>query len=603
MNNENDILEMLDRIDEEGISMSDDSYIDSDYEASERSDGNSIITDSDVDHTTTPSNSSDNNVSFDQNINFRPVNEPVSDVSIQSFSSDDESDVSDWEENKLDEIEDFNFDNNSAGIKIEINDDSSPIDVFLKIWDDDIFDLILTCTNNYQKKINSLNRPHTKYGRLKNVSPVTREDLEKFFGLCLLRGQLKLPVLRNAFSSNPLYYHPIFNATMSGRKFEKILRSLNCSEGLNLNTRDRLYKVTVLMNKLIKKFQDSFSPEEALSLDESMLLWRGRLIFRQYIKNKKHKYGIKFYELCSPDGYVLNIEIYKGKNVEVTGNSKINDLVLRLVKPYLNKGHHLYMDNYYNSVNLSNILYKQRTHTTGTLRSNRKNNPTSIVKKTLKLKKGDHCFAKKGPVYVSRWKDKREVFSITTGHHPEMVITSNRFCQQQSTKPRHIVEYNKNMSGIDRSDQMVSYYSSPKKTIRWYKKVIFHLLDISMWNAYYLYKKKLNNINLRYIDFHSSVITKLLHLPENIVHGSQLVNKKNIRIRTSDKPRNTSVVLEHVQEKIPHPPGWKRKGYYLRCRQCTSQKQVKQTSWRCKNCPEKPPLCPGPCFLDYHSVA
>lgn len=76
-----------------------------------------------------------------------------------------------------------------------------------------------------------------------------------------------------------------------------------------------------------------------------------------------------------------------------------------------------------------------------------------------------------------------------------------------------------------------------------------------MWNAYYLYKKKLNNINLRYIDFHSSVITKLLHLSENIVHGSQLVNKKNIRIRTSDKPRNTSVVLEHVQEKILHPPG------------------------------------------------
>jgi len=73
---------------------------------------------------------------------------------------------------------------------------------------------------------------------MKNVSPLTRTDLEKFFDLCLLRGQLKLPVLRNAFSSNPLYYHPIFNATMSGRKFEKILRSLNCSEDVSLNTRD-----------------------------------------------------------------------------------------------------------------------------------------------------------------------------------------------------------------------------------------------------------------------------------------------------------------------------------------------------------------------------
>lgn len=76
-----------------------------------------------------------------------------------------------------------------------------------------------------------------------------------------------------------------------------------------------------------------------------------------------------------------------------------------------------------------------------------------------------------------------------------------------------------------------------------------------MWNAYYLYKKKLNKDNYRYIDFHSDVITKLLHLPENIIHDSQLVSKKNIRIRTSNRPRNTSVVLEHVQEKIPHPPG------------------------------------------------
>jgi len=69
-----------------------------------------------------------------------------------------------------------------------------------------------------------------------------------------------------------------------------------------------------------------------------------------------------------------------------------------------------------------------------------------------------------------------------------------------------------------------------------------------------IYIKKLNNVNLRYIDFHSSVIKKLLHLPDNIVHGSQLVKNKNIRIRTSNQPRNTSVVLEHVQEKIPHPP-------------------------------------------------
>jgi hypothetical protein len=131
-----------------------------------------------VDHTTTPSNSSDNNVSFNESAFLRPVSEPVSDKSVQSFSSDSESEESDWEENIFGDI---NFDSNSAGIKVDINDDSSPIDVFFKIWDNDIFDLVLTCTNNCQKKINSLNRPHTKNGRMKNVSPLTRTDTKKVF--------------------------------------------------------------------------------------------------------------------------------------------------------------------------------------------------------------------------------------------------------------------------------------------------------------------------------------------------------------------------------------------------------------------------------------
>lgn len=60
-------------------------------------------------------------------------------------------------------------------------------------------------------------------------------------------------------------------------------------------------------------------------------------------------------------------------------------------------GLYLYTNNYYKSVNLLNLLYKQITYTTGILRSNKKNNHTSIVN-TLNMKKGDYCFAKKGSV-------------------------------------------------------------------------------------------------------------------------------------------------------------------------------------------------------------
>lgn len=59
-----------------------------------------------------------------------------------------------------------------------------------------------------------MKRSHTKGGRPKQISINTREDLEKFIGLCLLRAQLKLPILRKPFSNNPLYYHPIFPFTV-----------------------------------------------------------------------------------------------------------------------------------------------------------------------------------------------------------------------------------------------------------------------------------------------------------------------------------------------------------------------------------------------------
>lgn len=71
-----------------------------------------------------------------------------------------------------------------------------------------------------------------------------------------------------------------------------------------------MMKVQPLFDTLIQNFQTAFFPTEHLSIDESLLLHRGRIIFRQYIKNKKARYGIKFYELTSYDGYVLNIEMY-----------------------------------------------------------------------------------------------------------------------------------------------------------------------------------------------------------------------------------------------------------------------------------------------------
>lgn len=267
------------------------------------------------------------------------------------------------------------------------------------------------------------------------------------------------------------------------------------------------------MRLLIENFQAAYKPPQNLSLDESLLLFKCRLLFRQYMKGKKAKYGIKLYELCSSEGYVLNLEVYQGKSEGSSG--KINNIVLRLLEPYLNKGHHIFMDNFYNNVDLSKTLLSYRTHTTGTLRANRKNNPKDIV--TKKLSKGKHIWKRNQIVYVSKWRDNRDVLSITTYPHPKMVDVPKRFGRMKK-KPAEIALYNDNMSGIDRCDQMVSYYSSPRKSVRFYKKVLFNFLDISTWNSFFIYRILRKN-NISCIEFRDILIKEMVQLPDFITTG------------------------------------------------------------------------------------
>lgn len=76
-------------------------------------------------------------------------------------------------------------------------------------------------------------------------------------------------------------------------------------------------KVVNFTESLTEHFRKIFNPKKELSIDESLLLFQGRLHFRQYIKSKKARYGIKFYELNSSKGYVLNVMMYYGKDDSV----------------------------------------------------------------------------------------------------------------------------------------------------------------------------------------------------------------------------------------------------------------------------------------------
>ena len=99
---------------------------------------------------------------------------------------------------------------------------------------------------------------------------------------------------------------------MSREQFESIQPFFNFGEEPIFDN-ERLSKILVMIEHFNKTMLELITPEKNLSIDESIMLWRGRLIFWQYIKNKHHKYGIKFCGLCTRDGLVLSAEMYGGQ--------------------------------------------------------------------------------------------------------------------------------------------------------------------------------------------------------------------------------------------------------------------------------------------------
>ena len=156
------------------------------------------------------------------------------------------------------------------------------------------------------------------------------------------------------------------------------------------------------------------------------------------------------------------------------------------MNPFLNKGYHVFTDNYYNSVAMTEFLSKQGTYLAGTLRKDRKGNQKAVT--AAKLKKGEMIWRIKDDVSVCKWKDNRDLLTISNTHSPTIIKVMNRLGKEKE-KPNIVQDYNDSMSGIDRSDQMLSYHSGLRKTLRWYKKAGVHILKIFITNTFYLYRK------------------------------------------------------------------------------------------------------------------
>ena len=260
---------------------------------------------------------------------------------------------------------------------------------------------------------------------------------------------------------------------------------------------DPLFKVRPLIDHLSAVFPVYYQPGCELSVDEMMISTRCRISFLQYMPKKPSKFGIKVWVNSeSKTGYVLSFQVYTGAMSE-EANSLTKALghrvVMDLKQPFLGKGHKLFVDKFYTSVPLFLELLDNGTYATGTVVANHKYLPEGLKAERNQLQIGSYRFATSEKMTACIWRDRRDVLMLTTMHNMSVTTVLKRPKGERDKRPLScptcIADYNQHMGGVDLRDQQLSYYSlTQRRTLKWWKKVFWHLIDITVVNSWIIFR-------------------------------------------------------------------------------------------------------------------
>ena len=237
-------------------------------------------------------------------------------------------------------------------------------------------------------------------------------------------------------------------------------------------------------------------------------------------------------------------------------------------------------------------LLQLQIQTTGTVMRNRQGLPDELKKKK-KMNAGEVlAFQRDNNTTALAWQDKRPVIMLSTFHGSAVqpVQRHSRAGVVQIQKPTVIVDYTAKMGAVDRADHLCTSYNFARKSVKWWRKSFFWLLEVACVNSFILYNINRQQQNLTAVPH----ITFRRHIIE------QLVGNVRAPVRRRGRPSNTDKIVRlngqlHI---IAHMDKDKD------CAVCSDRKTPggrRRTNYHCKTCPRHPGLHPNTCFEKYHT--
>ena len=220
-------------------------------------------------------------------------------------------------------------------------------------------------------------------GPSRRLPDITLPDIMTFTALALQMGHIVKDTLHDYWSRLKLMHNPFYGEPMTRDRFLHILRFLHFVDNSGRpdpgEEYDRLWKIRTIFDTLNQAYPKFYNPLEHLSVDEVIVKFHGRVIFRQYIPKKRKRFGIKIYKLCDELGYTY-MKVYLGRDSRsATDDMTATHATVRYLTCRVEGlGHKLFMDNFFSSPRLFDDLLRRKIHSCGTVWPNRKDTPSDF---------------------------------------------------------------------------------------------------------------------------------------------------------------------------------------------------------------------------------
>jgi len=176
-------------------------------------------------------------------------------------------------------------------------------------------------------------------------------------------------------TTNAAYSRPIFCATMVRDWFFQILHIICFDDKTTRNQQrstDKLASIRDVFESTISRFQKAYTPNEHITTDKQLVVFRGKYPFSVFIQSKPGKYGIKLWIAADAQNfYANNMQVHTGKNDEVREKKQGLQVVKDMACYMYRTRRGVTADNFFTSCELGDFLLTKKMTVIGTLKKNK----------------------------------------------------------------------------------------------------------------------------------------------------------------------------------------------------------------------------------------